>query len=107
MISLYEIVKLSQVTLLVIFLLPFSYYGYQSRYWHSQEKLRLCDFLLQSSAAVLILLFFIFMYGAAANGDRDQMQWAMLHVVPLVLTFLAVSKGKGLGGMEGKSPKSA
>ena len=107
MISLYEIVKLSQVTLLVIFLLPFSYYGYQSRYWHSQEKLRLCDFLLQSSAAILILLFFIFMYGAAANGDRDQMQWAMLHVVPLVLTFLAVSKGKGLGGMEGKSPKSA
>lgn len=88
---------LGQVTLLLLFLLPFSYYGYHAQFWYSRERLRMLDFLVQSVSTLLALGIFLYMFGAGVSGDGEQLRWGLLHLAPLVLAFLAVSRGKKLG----------
>jgi hypothetical protein len=88
---------LGQVTLLLLFLLPFSYYGYHAQFWYSRERLRMLDFLVQGVSTLLALGIFLYMFGAGVSGDGEQLRWGLLHLAPLVLAFLAVSRGKKLG----------
>ena len=101
MLTVYNIVSgwggLGQITLLVVFLLPFSYYGYQSQFWYSADRLRLLDFLLQVTSGFLSCGVLLYMYGAGVSGEGEQLRWGLLHLAPLVLAFLAVSRGKKLG----------
>jgi len=95
MLGIYNALKewggLGQVTLLVVFVLPFSFFGFHARLWYAEDRLRLCDFMLQLTAFVLGIVVFLFGIGAAMSGDSDQLRWSLLHLFPLVLVFLIVS----------------
>ena len=71
---------LGQVTLLLLFLLPFSYYGYHAQFWYSRERLRMLDFLVQSVSTLLALGIFLYMFGAGVSGDGEQLRWGLLHL---------------------------
>lgn len=94
--SVYEL-PLSLTTLLVAFVLPFSYYGYHARYWYDEDKKRLLDFLLQAFCLVAVIILGARLYGAALMGEREQIHLVLLHFAILCLTFLAVAKGKRMG----------
>lgn len=94
---------LGQITLLVALFLPFSYYCYHAQFWYAEDRLRMLDFLLQVISSVLSLAVLLYMYGAVISGEGEQLRWGLLHLTPLVLSFLAVSHGRklGLGGASG------
>jgi transitional endoplasmic reticulum ATPase len=94
--SVYEL-PLSLTTLLVAFVLPFSYYGYHARYWYDEDRKRMLDFLLQALCLVCVIVLGARLYGAAVMGESDQIQLVLLHFAVLCLTFLAVAKGKRMG----------
>ncbi len=110
MLGIYNTLKewggLGQVTLLVVFVLPFSFFGFHARLWYAEDRLRLCDFMLRLVAFLLGIAMFLFGIGAAMSGDSDQLRWSLLHLFPLVLVFLIIShhrKGSGAGASAVKS----
>ena len=100
MVSIYDL-HLSEITLLVSFVLPFAYYGYQAKYWYDTNKLRFFDFILQAVSFVFGLLIVMKLYYAVIDGSVEGLPLILLHFCPLVLVFLAVAKGKGLGASTG------
>jgi transitional endoplasmic reticulum ATPase len=90
-------IPLSLTTLLLTFVPPFAYYGYQSRLWYDEERRKLLDFILQAVCLVLSLFLAARLYGTLVSGEREDLQLIVLHFAPLVLTFLAISRGKGAG----------
>ena len=96
MVSIHDI-QLSELTLLIAFILPFAYYGYQARYWFDPDKLRFFDFLLQAFSFLVGLLVAWKIYYIVVGEDLKGLPLALLHFCPVVLVFLAVSRGKGLG----------
>lgn len=87
-------IPLSLTTLLLAFVPPFAYYGYQSRLWYDEERRKLFDFILQAICLLLSLFLVARLYGAFVLGEGADMQLIVLHFAPLVLTFLAISRGK-------------
>jgi transitional endoplasmic reticulum ATPase len=100
MVSIYDL-QLSEVTLLITFILPFAYYGYHAQYWYDAAKIRFCDFLLQLVASVFALFTAFKIYYIVVDGETRSLPMALLHFCPLVLVFLAVARGRGLGGASG------
>ncbi|MEY4667312.1 MAG: hypothetical protein RL518_11 [Pseudomonadota bacterium] len=96
MVSIHDL-QLSEITLLMTFLLPFAYYGYHAKYWYDEDKIRFGDFLLQLVALVFALLVGFKIYHIVRDGEVETLPMALLHFCPLVLAFLAISRGKGLG----------
>jgi transitional endoplasmic reticulum ATPase len=92
--------QLSEVTLLATFVLPFLYYGYQAKYWFDEAKLRLFDFLLQSFSVVLGVFVLFALYHSVIDGERELVPITIAHLCPIVLVFLAISRGRkiGMGG---------
>jgi transitional endoplasmic reticulum ATPase len=93
MISVHDI-PLSLTTLLFTFVPPFAYYGYQSRLWYDEERRKLLDFVLQAVCLLLSLFLAARLYGSLVVGEGTDPQLIMLHFAPLVLTFLAIARGK-------------
>jgi transitional endoplasmic reticulum ATPase len=93
MISVYDI-PLSLTTLLLAFVPPFAYYGYQSRLWYDQERRNLFDFILQAVCALLTLFLAARLYASIVRDEGTDIQLILLHFAPLVLTFLSISRGK-------------
>ena len=100
MVSIHDL-QLSEVTLLVTFILPFAYYGYHAKYWYDGDKIRLGDFLLQLVSFIFGILIAFKVYHIVREGDVTVLPMALLHFCPLVLVFLAVARGKGLGDTAG------
>lgn len=100
MVSIHDI-QLSELTLLGAFALPFAYYGYQAKYWYDAEKLRFFDFLLQTTSLLFGLLIAWKVYYLVVDESMQGLPLALLHFCPLVLVFLAVARGKGLGSATG------
>jgi transitional endoplasmic reticulum ATPase len=90
--------QLSPMTLLAVFVLPFSYYGYHAKFWYESERLRFFDFILQAICGLGAGLIGLRIYYALLDGDALQIQFGLVHLCPLVLAIMAVAKGKGLGG---------
>lgn len=105
MVTLYDTIAgwggLGQITMLLAFLLPFSFYGYRAHFWYSAEKIRFLDFVLQSVCGAACALMLLYSYGAAVSRDGEQLRWALLHIAPLVLAFLAVARSRGAGDLGG------
>lgn len=88
---------LSDATLLCAFMVPFFWYGYQARYWYDQRKLALLDFVVQLVSVIVGLLILARIYGAVVRDERAVIQIALLHLAPVVLTFLAMHRQKYTG----------
>ncbi len=105
MVTLYDTIAgwggLGQITMLLAFLLPFSFYGYRAHFWYSADKIRFLDFVLQSVCGAACALMLLYSYGAAVSRDGEQLRWALLHIAPLVLAFLAVARSRGAGDLGG------
>lgn len=106
MVSIHDI-QLSELTLLGAFALPFAYYGYQAKYWYDPEKIRFFDFLLQSVSLLFGLLIACKVYYIVVDASMEGLPLALLHFCPLVLVFLAVARGRGLGATVGVEAKVA
>lgn len=93
--------ELSRMTLLVVMLLPFIYYSYQAKFWYLPERLKLLDIIVSSGAIGLSILVAIKIAVSAKVRDSEQIQYALLHIGPLALTLMAMSRdrkrGTGLG----------
>ncbi|MEN9845923.1 MAG: hypothetical protein RIS36_1070 [Pseudomonadota bacterium] len=100
MVSIHDL-QLSEVTLLITFILPFAYYGYHAKYWYDGDKIRLGDFLLQLGSFVFGIFVAFKVYHIVREGEVSALPMALLHFCPLVLVFLAVARGKGLGAGAG------
>ena len=100
MVSIHDL-QLSELSLLITFILPFAYYGYHAKYWYDGDKIRLGDFLLQLVSFVFGFLVTFKVYYIVREGEVSALPMALLHFCPLVLVFLAVARGKGLGGGAG------
>jgi transitional endoplasmic reticulum ATPase len=100
MVSIHDI-QLSELTLLGAFALPFAYYGYQAKYWYDPEKIRFFDFLLQSVSLVFGLLIAWKIYYVVVDESMEGLPLSLLHFCPIVLVFLAVARGKGIGASMG------
>ena len=100
MVSIYD-VHLSEITLLVSFILPFAYYGYHAQYWYDAAKIRFYDFLLQLVAFVFALFTAFKTYYLVVDGELTGLPMALLHFCPPVLVFLAVARGRGLDDTNG------
>lgn len=83
---------LSHATLLCAFVVPFFWYGYQARYWYDQQKRALLDFIVQLVSVVFVLVILARIYGAVTRDERPIIQLALLHLAPIVLTFLAMHR---------------
>jgi transitional endoplasmic reticulum ATPase len=93
-------IQLSPITLLVTFLVPFSYYGYHAKFWFEAERLKAFDFALQALSLVLALLVGVRLYYVLTEGeklDTLDVQFCLLHLCPLALAFLAVASGRKAG----------
>lgn len=90
-----ESLQLSNITLLVLFALPFSYFAFHARYWYRPDALKKIDFLL-SAAAIVLSGVVLFKGIATGKPSTDELILALLHLGPLVLTLLIVSQGGGL-----------
>jgi len=97
--------QLSLITLLVTFILPFSYYGYQSRFWYDSARRNLFDFALQMICLVVAILLAARLYYSAMDRDTEQLHFVLVHFAVIVLTFMAIARGKKLG-VGGASPEA-
>lgn len=96
-------IELSLTSLMILFVIPFLFFGYHSKYWYHPRKLKSFDFLLQVIAILLALVVLFKLKGAFHQG-RDAIQLALLHLGPLVLTLLIVSSfRKGGQARSGKA----
>lgn len=93
MIELREI-SLSPITMLVVFVLPFSYYGFHAKNWFYPDRLKAFDILL-TGVSVFVALGLVFrLYHAVLEREALQIQFCIAHLCPILLTWLAISKGK-------------
>jgi len=103
--SVYEL-PLSLTTLLMVFALPFAYYGYQSRYWYDRARLSFYDFIAQVVGVVLVCVLLARGYKAVIDAEYEEVRLVVAHVALVVLTFLAIARGKTAHAGVG-SPASA
>lgn len=95
MIAISEI-QLSPISALLVFVLPFSYFGFHSKFWFYRERLRVFDFSLTILSSLLAMVFLLRTYYAVVDADVVQVQFGILHLCPLVLTWLTLHRSKGL-----------
>lgn len=98
--------ELSRMTLLAVMLVPFAYYAYQSKYWYLPDRLKMIDLIVSTASIALSILFALRVGFAAKVKDTEQVQYALLHLGPLALTLMAMSRdrkrGTGIGAPSGK-----
>jgi SpoVK/Ycf46/Vps4 family AAA+-type ATPase len=94
--SLIDAFEPSLLSLLVIQLLPFIYFGYQAKYWHDVKTLSNLDFILSLLALLLGVAIILKLALVFEFGDRELYLLLGLHLAPPMLTLLIV-RGNKLG----------
>ena len=94
--SVYDL-PLSLTTLLMVFALPFAYYGYQARYWYDTSRLSFYDFMMQVVGVVIVCLLIARGYKATLDAESEEIKLIIAHIALVVLTFLAIARGKSVG----------
>ena len=89
--------SLSLTSLMIVFALPFLYFGYHAKYWYRPDQLRKFDFMLQVFCILLAVALFGKMIRIAREG-KEAVQLGLLHLGPIVLTLLIVAKSRGSFG---------
>lgn len=94
--SLIDAFEPSLLSLLVIQLLPFIYFGYQAKYWHDVKTLSNLDFILSLLALLLGVAIILKLALSYEFGDQELYILLGLHLAPPMLTLLIV-RGNKLG----------
>lgn len=94
--SVYDL-PLSLTTLLMVFVLPFAYYGYHARYWYDNSRLSFYDFMLQVVGVILVCVLLARGYKATLDAESEEVKLIIAHMALVVLTFLAIARGKSVG----------
>lgn len=94
--SLLSAVALNETTLLVLFIVPFSYFAYHTKNWYRSDALRRFDGVLTAvcivTACVVMLKFFEISQGRRGASFQGSLQTILLHLAPLVLTLLIIAQ---------------
>ncbi len=91
--SVYDL-PLSLTTLLLVLVLPFSYYGYQAQYWYDRSRLSFYDFMLQVVGVIIACALLARGYKAVLDAEPEEIKLIAAHIALVVLTFLAIARGK-------------
>jgi transitional endoplasmic reticulum ATPase len=91
--SVYDL-PLSLTTLLLVLVLPFSYYGYQAQYWYDRSRLSFYDFMLQVVGVIIVCALLARGYKAVLDAEPEEIKLIAAHIALVVLTFLAIARGK-------------
>ena len=83
-------VQLSLTTLTIVFVVPFLYFGYHTKYWYDINRLKKIDFILIATSILLSLLVVLKLFRAFQYGESDLTHLTLLHLGPLVLTILII-----------------
>jgi ATP-dependent Zn protease len=94
--SVYDL-PLSLTTLLLVFVLPFAYYGYHARYWYDNSRVSFYDFMMQVVGVILVCVLIARGYKATLDADSEEVKLIIAHIALVVLTFLAIARGKSVG----------
>jgi transitional endoplasmic reticulum ATPase len=99
-------IKLTQQTLFLFFVIPFSYYGYHAKYWYKPDMLKRADFFLRFFCILICVLVLAKLYMVMVT-DRSQWQITILHLGPPLLAILNANKRKISGDGEESSGREA
>lgn len=99
--------EFSHTTLLVLFILPFAYYGYSTKYWYLPERVSFLNFIIVFLASLITVFCSIRLYGAVKALNREEIELAALHVFPPALALLAIWKGRRIPAGRGRAPGQA
>jgi len=92
--GLIDSIHLSLSTLLVLFALPFLYFGYHARYWYRPDLQKRFDLML-FLASLLVSAFILTKLARNSDAGRDYIMLCLLHLAPAALTLLILSQSKG------------
>lgn len=84
--------EFSHTTLLVLFILPFAYYGYSTKYWYLPERVSFLNFIVVFLSSIITVFCSIRLYGAVTALNREEIELAALHLFPPALALLAIWK---------------
>jgi len=98
--------EFSHTSLLILFALPFFYYGYSSKYWYLPERVSLLNFILILLSGAIIVVSFLRLFNGFVTMNRPEIEMTALHLCPPLLTILAIWKGNFGGGPRSKSTRA-
>lgn len=101
-----HLLELTLTTLLVTNVIPFLYFIYHTSYWYDPRKLQRLDVLLMMVSMLAALFVGAKLVNLNRGGGREEIQMALLHLAPLVLTVILIADGrkKGRGTRGNKVP---
>jgi transitional endoplasmic reticulum ATPase len=85
----------------MVFVLPFAYYGYHARYWYDNSRLSFYDFMMQVAGVILVCVLLAKGYKATLDTESEEVKLIIAHIALVVLTFLAIARGKSVGASAG------
>lgn len=95
---------LSFDSLFTVSLLPFFYYAYHAIYWYRPTLIKVLDFIFR----FFVLLTAAFIIVKTFNGTKPlrnyswlEIQFSLLHILPLVLSFIIAHKNTSRSGSKG------
>jgi transitional endoplasmic reticulum ATPase len=98
--------EFNHYTLLATFLLPFSYYGYVSKFWYLPDRIKLLNFLNALIAILVLVVAVLRLYHFSDTLDRETIELIVLHFFPPLLSILAIWKSKPILKSGHKSEKT-
>lgn len=88
-------IPLSLNSALLLFLVPFSYFAYHTKYWYRADALKRFDFVLTLVSSIAAVLIFV-KFGTSPEGRNwDVLRLHLLHLAPLVLALLISAQSRG------------
>ena len=69
-----------------------AHFGYHGKYWYDPGKTRMGDFLLGTAAVGLAAVVLLKAKRMWTYSESSHLQFALLHLPPLVLTLLIIRR---------------
>lgn len=94
----------SELTLLVVNVVPFLYFAYHAKYWYSPDTLKRMDVFFKVVVIILAvgLMAKLFQVVAGGGGTSSFIRIFLLHLAPLMIALLVAARGG-----TGSAPRTA
>ena len=88
-------IPLSLNSALALFLFPFAYFAYHTKYYYRADLLKRFDFTISLVASILAVLLLTKFATTPGPKNWEALRLSLLHIAPLVLALLIASQGRG------------
>lgn len=86
--------RFSHLTLLILMSLPFLYFIVHFKYWYDFNKLQSFDFFLRAVCIIIAAIIIVKGVRVLPNASNDEILLIILHIIPIIFTFLTISYQK-------------